>query len=173
MRHPCTAVHAPTERPRGVLPPTSRALGHRTCHDQPVSGLAAPLPPDPRSAGVPAPVDATRWLSAPRWPVPGRAGARAGPHGVGGGLECRRADQGEGDRLVELDGCFGGRDGVLVRHGDDQIAGHPCRWCGVLTPWVGAGSGRRVGVDWDLADAPVDVEVLSAEEQQQRRESGR
>jgi len=28
-------------------------------------------------------------------------------------------------------------------------------------------------VDWDLADAPVDVEVLSAEEQQQRRESGR
>jgi len=28
-------------------------------------------------------------------------------------------------------------------------------------------------VDWDLADAPVDVEALSAEEQQQRRKAGR
>ena len=115
----------------------------------------------------------TRWLSAPRRPVRGRAGARAGPHGVGGGLECRRADQGEGDRLVELDGCFGGRDGVLVRHGDDQIAGHPVSVVRGPHPWVGAGGGRQAGVDWDLADAPVDVEALSAEEQQQRRKAGR
>jgi len=28
-------------------------------------------------------------------------------------------------------------------------------------------------VDWDLADAPVDVEALFAEEQQQRRKAGR
>ena len=67
----------------------------------------------------------------------------------------------------------GAGDGVLVGHGDDQIAGHPVSvvrgphplgWCGRWSP------GRANG---NLADAPVDVEVLSAEEQQQRRESGR
>jgi hypothetical protein len=61
---------------------------------------------------------------------------------------------------------------VLVGHGDDQIAGHPVLVVRVLTPGlVWAVVAGRGGLD--LADAPVDVEALFAEEQQRRRTSGR